>query len=141
MFFLSWLLNRNNKTSTLKVNKNYLKGLNFLLSDQQDKAVEVFIELLQIDSDTIETHLSLACIFRKRGEVDRAIKIHQNLIARPNLNQEHRNLALHELGIDYLRAGFLDRAETIFCGLLKIDFESKKTVKFLLDIYQQQKQK
>ena len=147
MFFLSWLLNRTNKNSssdknhpiTQKVNKDYLKGLNFLLSDQQDKAIEVFIELLQIDSDTIETHLALACIFRKRGEVDRAIRIHQNLIARPNLSKEHHNLALHELGIDYLKAGFLDRAEAIFCELLEKGFELEKTVKFLLDIYQQQK--
>ena len=146
MFFLSWLLNRNDKNKsnsqnvvTQKVNKDYLKGLNFLLSDQQDQAIEVFIELLQVDSDTIETHLALACIFRKRGEVDRAIRIHQNLIARPNLTKEHHKLALHELGIDYLKAGFLDRAESIFCELLDMGFESEKTVKYLLDIYQQQK--
>jgi len=145
MFFLNWLLNKSSKidlgknNSSLKVNKDYLKGLNFLLSDQQDKAIEVFIELLQIDSDTIETHLALACIFRKRGEVDKAIRIHQNLIARPNLNQDHHHLALHELGIDYLKAGFLDRAETIFVELLEVGFESERTVKYLLDIYQQQK--
>ncbi len=93
------------------MSRQYVTGLNLLLSDQSDKAVDVFIELLQVDSETIDTHLALGNLFRSRGEVDRAIRIHQNLIARPNLTIDQRNLALQQLAKDYMAAGFFDRAE------------------------------
>ena len=93
---------------------DYYKGLNFLLNEQPDKAIDVFIHLLEVDSETVETHLALGSLFRKRGEVDRAIRIHQNLIARPSLDQEQRSNALLELGQDYMYAGLYDRAENLF---------------------------
>jgi len=93
------------------VRKDYFRGLNFLINEQPDKALDVFIRMVEIDNDTIETHLALGNLFRKKGEVDRAIRIHQNLIARPQLSKQQRVHALSELGIDYMRAGVLDRAE------------------------------
>lgn len=99
-----------------RVPKDYLVGLNFLLNEQPDRALDVFIKMLEVDNDTVETHLALGSLFRRRGEVDRAIRIHQNLIARPHLNKQQRILALLELGQDYMRAGVLDRAERIFFG-------------------------
>jgi lipopolysaccharide biosynthesis regulator YciM len=98
---------------------DYFKGLNFLLNEQPDKAIDVFVKMLEVDSETVETHLALGNLFRRRGEGDRAIRIHQNLIARPTLNKEQRALALFELGQDYLRAGLLGRAETLFLELLE----------------------
>src|SRR5476651_899383 len=80
--------------------KDYFTGLNYLLNEQPDKAVDIFTKLLQVDSDTVETHLALGSLFRRRGEVDRAIRIHQNLIARPQLSQQQRVEALMALGRD-----------------------------------------
>ncbi|ELR67495.1 Heat shock protein YciM [Photobacterium marinum] len=119
------------------MSRQYVTGLNLLLSDQSDKAVDVFIELLQVDSETIDTHLALGNLFRSRGEVDRAIRIHQNLIARPNLTIDQRNLALQQLAKDYMVAGFLDRAEKIFEQLLDEPDHRKGALKQLLTIYQQ----
>lgn len=117
----------------------YLKGLNYLLNEQPDKAIDVFIQLLEVDSDTIETHLALGSLFRRRGEVDRAIRIHQNLIARPSLTKEHRSQALFELGQDYLRAGLLDRAEALFSDLISSAPHTEVALNYLIDIYQQER--
>ena len=100
----------------------YFKGLNFVLNEQPDKAIEVFIRMLEVDSETIETHLALGNLFRRRGEVDRAIRIHQNLIARPTLTHEQRATALMELGMDYMRSGLLDRAEGLFLEHVRYPF-------------------
>jgi lipopolysaccharide biosynthesis regulator YciM len=118
----------------------YFKGLNFLLNEQPDKAIEVFIRVLEVNSDTVETHLALGNLFRRRGEVERAIRIHQNLIARPTLDREQRSLALLELGQDYLKAGLLDRAENLFLELAEIRAHSEQALKLLLHIYQQEKE-
>jgi lipopolysaccharide biosynthesis regulator YciM len=118
----------------------YLKGLNFVLNEQQDKAIEVFIKMLEVDSDTVETHLALGNLFRRRGEVDRAIRIHQNLIARPTLNNELRSLALLELGTDYMRSGLFDRAEGLFQELVASNQYTAQALSELLDIYQQEKE-
>ncbi|USD39545.1 MULTISPECIES: lipopolysaccharide assembly protein LapB [Ferrimonas] len=120
--------------------KNYFEGLNFLLSDQPDKAVDLFIELLQVDEETFETHLSLGNLFRKRGEVDRSIRIHQNLIARPHLLPEQRDAAMMELGKDYLAAGLYDRAEDLFLKLIKEPDHSEDAERQLLHIYQATKE-
>lgn len=117
----------------------YFRGLNYLLNEQPDKAIDVFIKLLEVDSETVETHLALGNLFRRRGEVDRAIRIHQNLIARPNLNQEQRALALLELGQDYMRAGLFDRAESLFQELVELGFYRSKALANLKEIYQQEK--
>lgn len=119
--------------------RDYLIGLNFLLNEETDKAVDIFIKMLEVDSDTVETHLAVGKLFRKRGEVDRAIRIHQNLIARPNLERTYREQSLLELGTDYLSAGMLDRAEKIFHELVEAKSHSAQALRLLIDIYQQEK--
>lgn len=119
-----------------KLSRDYFTGLNFLLSNESDKAVDLFITLLDVDDETIDTHLSLGSLFRKRGEVDRAIRIHQNLIARPSLPDEQRDLAMMELGKDYMAAGFYDRAEEIFLNLVSQADHSEEAETLLIDIYQ-----
>ena len=118
----------------------YFKGLNFLLNEQPDKAIEIFIQVLEVNSDTVETHLALGNLFRRRGEVERAIRIHQNLIARPTLNREQRTYALLELGQDYFKAGLFDRAENLFLELAEIRAHSEQALRLLLSIYQQEKE-
>ncbi len=120
-------------------NPEYFKGLNFLLNEQPDKAIDVFIKLLEVNSETVETHLALANLFRRRGETDRAIRIHQNLIARPTLTHLQRDQALVELGLDYMNAGVLDRAESLFLELLSKPSPPIQAYKQLLRIYQQEK--
>ena len=124
----------------IRFQNDYFRGLNFLINEQPDKAVDVFIKLMEIDSDTVETHLALAGLFRRRGEVDRAIKIHQNLIARPQLDQHHRHQALLALGEDYLSAGVLDRAEKIFLELSDRDRHDAQSLNLLLQIYHLEKE-
>src|SRR5690606_25522645 len=92
-----------------------------------------------VNSETVETHLALANLFRRRGEIDRAIRIHQNLIARPNLSAAQRKQALAELGLDYMNAGVLDRAEQIFLDLINKPSPPTEAFKQLLRIYQQEK--
>ena len=128
---------------TKKLSKNihpeYFKGLNFVLNEQPDKAIEVFIRMVEVDNETVETHLALGNLFRRRGEVDRAIRIHQNLIARPTLNQGQRAHALLELGMDYMHSGLLDRAEKLFLELVDLDLYLNEAYFNLLEIYQQEK--
>ena len=100
--------------SSADIRSDYFRGINYLLNEQPDKAIEAFIRVLEVDSETVETHLALGNLYRRRGEVDRAIRIHQNLIARPTLSLDQRNEALLELGHDYMSAGLLDRAENLF---------------------------
>lgn len=119
--------------------RDYFLGLNYLINEQPDKAVDIFIKLLAVDRDTIDTHLALGSLFRRRGEVDRAIRIHQNLITRPQLEQAQRNQALNELAQDYLRAGVLDQAERLFLELVNKNQELIPSLHYLLNIYQQQK--
>ncbi|MGF1763437.1 lipopolysaccharide assembly protein LapB [Aliivibrio kagoshimensis] len=122
---------------TNHLSRQYVAGLNMLLSDQSDKAVDHFIELLQVDSETIDTHLILGNLFRSRGEVDRAIRIHQNLIARSSLTIEQRNIALQQLAKDYMVAGFFDRAEKIFEQLIDEPEHKDAALAQLVTLYQQ----
>lgn len=126
-------------SNKVPVPKNYLLGLNYLLNEETDKAVDIFVKMLEVDSDTVETHLAVGKLFRKRGEVDRAIRIHQNLIARPQLEKIHREQSLFELGQDYLSAGVLDRAERIFNELVNAKSHAARALQTLIDIYQQEK--
>jgi lipopolysaccharide biosynthesis regulator YciM len=119
--------------------RSYFKGLNFLLSEQPDKAIEAFIEAVKVDPQTIELHFALGSLFRRRGETDRAIRMHQNLVERADLGDEQRLAALSELGQDYLKAGLLDRAEEAF-GRLRGSGLNEMALKFLLEIYQQEKE-
>jgi len=118
----------------------YFQGLNFLLNEEPDKAIEVFTRMVEVDRDTVETHLALGNLFRRRGEVDRAIRIHQNLIARPSLDRDKRAYALLELAKDYMRAGLLDRAESLFLEVVELEDHAQTALRHLLDIYQREKE-
>jgi len=121
------------------ITPDYFKGISYLLNEQPDKAIEVFIKVLEVDSETVETHLALGNLYRRRGEVDRAIRIHQNLIARPTLSVEQRNEALLELGQDYLSAGLFDRAESLLQELVDVEQYRVRALRHVIDIYEQEK--
>jgi lipopolysaccharide biosynthesis regulator YciM len=118
--------------------RSYLLGLNFLLNEQPDKAIDSFLEAVQIDPQTVELHFALGSLFRRRGELDRAIRIHQSLVDREDLSSEQRLQALAELGEDYLKAGLLDRAERVYLDLRGTE-KSEVANDALLEIYQQEK--
>jgi lipopolysaccharide biosynthesis regulator YciM len=141
---LSWYFARrgSERQSGAQVNRlrsSYFRGLNYLLNEQQDKAIEVFLQIAEVDSDTVETHLALGNLFRRRGEVDRAIRVHENLIARPTLSAEQKTAAVLELGEDYMRAGLLDRAEALFTDLVALEARAPSALKHLIGIYQQER--
>ncbi len=120
--------------------RDYLRGVNYLLNEEPDKAVDVFIKMLEVDGDTVETHLAVGKLFRRRGEVDRAIRIHQNLIARPDLDKAYRDQSLFELGQDYLSAGVLDRAERVLQESVNVKQYAIPALKALRDIYEREKE-
>ncbi|AGM40774.1 tetratricopeptide repeat protein [Spiribacter salinus M19-40] len=122
------------------LSRDYFQGLNYLLNEQPDQAIEVFIRMVELDEDTVETHLTLGNLFRRRGEADRAVRIHQNLIARPSLAPEQRAASLVELARDYFAAGLLDRAEALFLEALEFADYRVTALQSLLDIYQQEKE-
>ncbi|MCW9015982.1 MAG: lipopolysaccharide assembly protein LapB, partial [Kangiellaceae bacterium] len=145
---IAWLLGylkgkkapkQSNEIGSTELSQKYFSGLNYLLNEQDDKAIDAFVSVLEVDSETVETHLALGNLYRKRGEVDRAIRLHQNLIARPSLSAAHRKMSLMELGYDYMAAGLLDRAENIFKELLHDQTHKQQSLKQLLQIYQQTK--
>jgi lipopolysaccharide biosynthesis regulator YciM len=145
--FSGWLVGirrkrhgKSQKGDCVTLSQDYFKGLNYLLDEQADKALEVFIHMSELDSETVELHFALANLFARRGEVDRAIRIHQNLIARPVLAQKDRNRALYELAQDYMRAGLLDRAENLFGELMDDAIFGQRCRRQLLDVYQQEKE-
>lgn len=119
--------------------RGYFKGLNFLLNDQPDKAVDAFIEIVRLDPETADMHFALGNLFRRRGETERAIRVHQNLLARPDLPQEQKEHAQYELGMDYLKAGLLDRAEETFNQLVNGQY-SVQARRALLEIFQREKE-
>lgn len=119
--------------------RSYFQGLNFLLNEQPDKAIDSFLEVAKVDSQTVELHFALGNLFRRRGETERAIRMHQNLIDRLDVEESVRLHALSELGQDFLKAGLLDRAEEIFNKLLETDYELEAK-RNLLEIYQVEKE-
>ena len=121
-----------------RVPQSYFKGLNFLLNEQPDKAIEAFIEVVKVDPETVELHFALGSLFRRRGETERAIRMHQNLLDRSDLAAEQRVQALFELGQDYLKAGLLDRAEEVFARL-RDGPQRLEALQRLLEIYEQEK--
>lgn len=119
-----------------RLSNTYFRGLNYLLNEQQDKALEIFLQIAEVDKDTVETQFALGHLFRRRGEVDRAIRLHQNLVARTGLSEEQKTRAALELGEDYMRAGLLDRAETLFNDLVQMGVHAPKALQQLISIYQ-----
>jgi lipopolysaccharide biosynthesis regulator YciM len=117
---------------------SYFRGLNFLLNEQPDKAIESFIEVVKVDPQTIDLHFALGSLFRRQGEIDRAIRMHQNLLDRPDLPRDRRETAMFELAQDFHRAGLLDRAEDLFVKLAGTPYEHAAEG-FLLSIYETEK--
>ncbi len=146
-FVMGWLAARIDIKQLLSESRalprSYFTGLNFLLNEQPDKAIEAFLEAAKIDPETIELHFALGSLFRRRGETDRAIRVHKHLIDRDasqsQLTGEQRLHALAELGQDYLKAGLLDRAEEIFAKLRGTS-RDEEALRNLLEIYQQEKE-
>lgn len=138
-----WFARNTSRRAERKRNRmfsnQYFQGLNYLLNEQPDKAIQVFLEMAEVNEDTVETHLALGSLFRRRGEVDRAIRLHQNIISKHSLNDAQRMQALLELGEDYMRAGLFDRAERLFSELTERDELAPSALEHLLDIYQQEK--
>jgi lipopolysaccharide biosynthesis regulator YciM len=118
--------------------RSYFQGLNFLLNEQPDRAIESFVDAVKVDPHTIELHFALGSLFRRRGETERAIRMHQSLVEREHLAQDLKQQALAELGEDYLKAGLLDRAEEIFTKLRDSEL-AEQAKRSLLAIYQLEK--
>jgi lipopolysaccharide biosynthesis regulator YciM len=120
------------------VNADYLRGLNLVLNRQTDEALELFVRMAKVDDETLETHFALGHLFRRRGEIDRAIRVHQNLLARPNLGEIQRHQALFSLAQDYLSAGLFDRAEKLFSELRGSPTLASAALENLVDIYERE---
>ena len=127
---------RHSDSQVSKLSTTYFRGLNYLLNEQPDKAIELFLHIAELDKETFETQVALGHLFRRRGEVDRAIRLHQALVQRADLNDAQKVQALLALGEDYMRSGLLDRAETVFSDLAKIDQRAPQALKHLIGIYQ-----
>ena len=128
--------NQDKQQEANRLSRDYVAGVNFLLSNQQDKAVDLFLDMVKEDTGTVEAHLTLGNLFRSRGEVDRAIRIHQTLMESASLTYEQRLLAVQQLGRDYMAAGLYDRAESMFIQLVdETDFRLP-ALQQLLQIYQ-----
>jgi lipopolysaccharide biosynthesis regulator YciM len=127
---------RHSDTQVSRLSTTYFRGLNYLLNEQPDKAIELFLHIAELDKETFETQVALGHLFRRRGEVDRAIRLHQGLVQRPDLDDSQKVQALLALGEDYMRSGLLDRAETVFSDLAKIDERAPQALKHLIAIYE-----
>lgn len=142
-FGLGWMAARIDIRHVLSESKrlpaSYFKGLNYLLNEQPDEAVEAFAEVARLDPYTVELHFTLGTMFRRRGEVERAIRLHQNLLDRTGLDETTKWLAVRELGLDFLRAGLLDRAEELFRQLQDTQHRPA-ALESLLEIYVQEKE-
>ncbi len=139
---IGWLLGRlqpftakSKNSDSNRLSETYAKGLNYLLAEDSDNAIKIFTDLVEVNKDTIEIHIALGNLFRSKGEVDRAIKVHQNLLARPNLTRKQRHMAIAELANDYLRAGLLDRAEKLYREMIELRSDALEAYRRLLDLY------
>jgi lipopolysaccharide assembly protein B len=123
-----------------RISADYIRGLNLVLSRRTDEALELFLQMAKVDDETLETHFALGHLFRRRGEVDRAIRVHQNLLARPTLSDEQRDQALYALGEDYLGAGLFDRAEKLFSELTEGGSMATPALERLVYIYERERE-
>lgn len=139
-----WLGRRSHRESTqwpavTPLPSQYYRGLNFLLDGSQDDAIDAFTQALEVNTETFDTHIALGNVLRRRGEVERAIRIHQNLLARPSLPSEQLHLAHLELARDYISAGLLDRAERLLLDLVReSNIHRRLAQRHLLEIYEAQ---
>ncbi len=136
-----WVIGRRGGTfktgdQVSRLSSTYFRGLNYLLNEQPDKAIDLFLHIAELDKETFETQIALGHLFRRRGEVDRAIRLHQGLVQRNDLSDAQKVQAMLALGEDYMKSGLLDRAETVFTDLAKIDQRAPQALKHLIDIYQ-----
>ncbi|MFC1748747.1 lipopolysaccharide assembly protein LapB [Pseudomonadota bacterium] len=131
---------RSANTPSYELPQDYYKGLNYILNEQPDKAIDIFLRLSELDDSTLELHLSLGNLFRKRGEVDRAIRLHQSLVNHPSISTSLYNSALQELAQDYMSAGLLDRAENLCLELVDADKQNLPALRLLRELYQQEKE-
>lgn len=134
-FVLGWVASRLDlrqlRIENRQAPKAYFKGLNFLLNEQQDQAIDAFIEAVQNDPDTSELHFALGNLFRRRGEYERAVRVHDHLLSRGDLSLADRQRAQHALALDYLKAGLLDRAEAALLKLEGTPFEAQARLALL----------
>lgn len=141
---VGWVLGRrggkhDSSRRVSKLSTTYFRGLNYLLNEQPDKAIELFMHIAELDKDTFETQIALGHLFRRRGEVDRAIRLHQALVERRDLDDAQRVQALLALGEDYMKSGLLDRAETVFTDLAAIDQRAPQALRHLIDIFESER--
>ncbi len=140
-FLLGRRERKRRESSPGMVAQEYFRGLNHLLNERHDLAIDTFVEAMAVDSDTVDTHLALGSLVRRRGEVDRAIRIHQKLLARPVLSPAHRAQTELELARDYLSAGLLDRAENLLLELVRKPGGDRDVARtMLLEIYQRERE-
>jgi lipopolysaccharide biosynthesis regulator YciM len=126
--------------SSRSLPRSYFRGLNFLLNEEPDRAIDSFIEAVQLDTDTVELHYTLGGMFRTRGETDRAIRIHESLLARADLTVEQRERAQLELAYDFFKAGMLDRAEADFVALIGSSTCGHEAMQSLMEVYEIEKE-
>src|SRR3954467_15713276 len=138
-FTLGWLASRLDlrqlRIENRQAPKAYFRGLNFLLNEQQDQAIDAFIEAVQNDPDTSELHFALGDLFRRRGEYERAVRVHQHLLGRADLTKAERDQAQHGLAQDYMKAGLFDRAEEAYRALAGSSFDTEARLA-LLDLHE-----
>lgn len=139
LFGLGWVAARIDFRQMLSESRNlpdsYFKGLNFLLNEQPDRAIDAFVEVAKLDPETTELHFALGSLFRRRGEMERAIRVHQSLLSRADLPSREREHALHEIAQDYLKAGMLDRAEMAYKELKNTRYQ-EQSARALVRIYE-----
>jgi len=139
VFVLGWVASRLDlrqwRIEGRRAPKAYFRGLNYLLNEQQDQAIDAFIEAVQGDPDTAELHFALGNLFRRRGDYDRAVRVHEHLLARADISRKDRDRAQHALALDFLKAGLLDRAEAALHKLKGSAFEGEALLA-LLAIYE-----
>ncbi len=142
-FALGWIAARVDIRAVISESRNlprsYYKGLNVLLDEQPDKAIDIFVDIARLDPETAELHFALGKLFRRRGDIERAVRVHRNLLARADLDPELAAQARFELGQDYLKAGLLDRAEETFNQLVGSQYAAQAS-RALLEIYQREKE-
>src|SRR5690606_32760028 len=123
-----------------RISADYIRGLNLVLNRRTDEALELFVQMAKVDDETLETHFALGHLFRRRGEIERAIRVHENLLERPNLSESQRDQALFALAEDYLGAGLYDRAEQLFLDLRDSGTVGETALEKLVYIYERERE-